>query len=97
MMWVELKDNFLDHQPSREFLWLFLGEIQAKILFSCFSEFCISDLYAVFFVGFVGGFLLPFLKIIIVAGFLMPLPLASERNLAAKMRTLQNQYLHLNI
>lgn len=90
-MWVELKDNFLDHQPNREFLWLFLGEIQAKNHFSCFCEFCISGLYALFFCGFCWGVFLPFLKTMCVtfsvAGFLMPLSLASERDSAAKMRT----------
>lgn len=92
-MWVELKDNFLDHQPNGEFLWLFLGEIQAKNLFSCFCEFCISDLYALGFLWILLRFVFfffPFLKTMYVtfsvAGSLMPLSLASERNSAAKMR-----------
>lgn len=101
-MWVELKDNFLDHQPNGEFLWLFLGEIQAKNLFSCFCEFCISDLYALGFLWILlrfGFFFFPFLRQCVWLSVLL-VPWCHfpwlQREIQQPRWDLQNQYLPLN-
>lgn len=89
IMWVELKDNFLDHQPNRIFVAV-SGRNPGKFFFLVFVNSAFQ-IYMPFFVDFAEVFLLPFLKTTCVtfsvAGFLMPLSLASERNSAAKMRT----------
>lgn len=50
IMWVKVKDNFPDLQSYRELQWLFLGEIQAKNNFSCFSEVCSSEFICLDFI-----------------------------------------------
>lgn len=100
-MWVELKGNFLDHQPNREFLWLFLGEIQAKSLFSCFLWILHFRLICLgFFVNFAEVFCCHFLRqcvwpsVLLVSWCHFPW---LQREIQQPRWELQNQCLHLNI
>lgn len=101
MMWVELKDNFLDHQPNREFLWLFLGEIQAKKSFflvfvnSAFQIYMPWSLWVL-----LRFFCCPFLRkhvwpsVLLISWCHFPW---LQREIQQPRWELQNQYLHLNI
>lgn len=97
-MWVELKDNFLDHQTNGEFLWLFLGEIQAKkIFFLVFVNSAFQIYMPWVFCGFCWlGFFCPFLRqlsVLLVPWCHFPW---LRREIQQPRWELQNQYLPLN-